>query len=233
MVERTLNEEQKIRRAEEIYYRRKNLGNIREDYTTLNVDNKRNFGLLKKMILQIIACLFIYLIFFSIQNSNYIFSERFISKTKEILAYDINFEEIKNMVLYYYESLKHKDTEENNIIEQDSNITEDVDTQTSEDVLYKEEASSVSQVEEDATYIKNNYSLIKPLERNYNIKIWCKKSNNSNSSKVSHRNRYCSKYRDKNCCIYGRKCNTSIKRWRLWKPYANSKWRYYNSICTL
>ena len=38
-MERTINEEEKIRRAEEIYYRRRNLNNRAEEYTTLNISS--------------------------------------------------------------------------------------------------------------------------------------------------------------------------------------------------
>lgn len=235
MVERTLNEEQKIRRAEEIYYRRKNVGNRRDEYATLNIGDKKDYRLFRKMILQIVACLFIYLIFFAIQNNNYVFSEQFINKTREILSYDVNFEELKNMAIDYYDKLKQTNIEENNVQENniqeeadieatsteeatiteweknvEENIEENVNIETSEDVLYKEEVSSVSQVEEDSTYIKNNYSLIKPLDRNDNLKIWSKKSNNSYSSKVSYRDRYFGKYRNKNYSVNGGSSNSGI-----------------------
>ena len=99
MMERILTQEEKIRRAEEIYYRRKNINGMTSgQYATLNVGEKKDYKLFRKMILQIIACLAIYIAFYVIQNSNYIFSEQVINKTKEILSYDINFEEITNTV---------------------------------------------------------------------------------------------------------------------------------------
>ncbi len=92
-MERTLSPEEKIRRAEEIYSRRRG-GHTSRNIATVNVSNEKNYGLLKKMILQIAICLVIYFIFYLVQNSNYVFSQDIINKTKEILSYDINIEEI-------------------------------------------------------------------------------------------------------------------------------------------
>ena len=60
-MERTMSVEDKIRRAEEIYAKRQE-GNIRKT-ATVNVsnENKKDIKLLKKMIIQIIVCLVIYL----------------------------------------------------------------------------------------------------------------------------------------------------------------------------
>ena len=93
LLERTLSPEEKIRRAEEIYSRRRS-GNTSRNIATVNVSNDKNYGLLKKMILQIAICLVIYFIFYLIQNSNYVFSQDIINKTNEILSYDINISEI-------------------------------------------------------------------------------------------------------------------------------------------
>lgn len=239
MNERVFNQDEKIRRAEEIYYRRKNLGGRKQEQTTLNLGNKKDYKLFKKMALQIFACFLIYLAFSAIQNSNYIFSEQLINKTKEVLSYDINLEEIKNNLIEQFNKLKtpipvtqendkneEEKQEDNNAeenapeenapeenVEEQKQDEENVNTQTSEDILYKEEASSVSQVEEDADYIKANFSFIKPLDRKNNIKIWCKESNYSNSSKVSYWNRYCGQQRNCHNCCNGGICNSSIISW--------------------
>lgn len=54
------------------------------------------------MLLQIIICLLIYLIFYLIKNESYVFSEDVISKTKEFLSYDINFQNTYNYLVEYY-----------------------------------------------------------------------------------------------------------------------------------
>lgn len=94
-MERVMSIEEKIKRAEEIYARRQ--GNNQRRTTTVSInrnENKKDIKLFKKMIIQILISLAIYLVMYIIQNSNYIFSEDFIKKTNEILSYDMNFEEI-------------------------------------------------------------------------------------------------------------------------------------------
>ena len=105
-MERTLTPEERIRRAEEIYYKRKGLDTNRKS-ATVNVSNKKEFSMLKKMILQIIICILIYVIFCMIKNTNYIFSEDIINKTKEILSYDINIKHLYEQGMNYLNSFIH------------------------------------------------------------------------------------------------------------------------------
>ena len=98
-MERVISVEEKIRRAEEIYQRRKQ-GEIRP-IAKVTVNEKKDIKLLKKMIIQILICVGIYLLIYTIQNNEYIFSEDFINKANEILSYDTNFTEL-------YETIKNK-----------------------------------------------------------------------------------------------------------------------------
>ena len=168
MVDKAVNYEERIRRAEEIYNRRRN--NIRtNDYATLNISGKKDIKLFKKMFIQILICLAIYFGVYVIQNNNYIFSESFINKTKEILSYDINFNNLTEGVLQYINNIKdvqsmipeqYKEKEEVKI---DSTLNNQA-LILIEEPLYVDKASSLSQVEEDAKFIKENYSIIKPVE---------------------------------------------------------------------
>lgn len=97
-MERTMSVEEKIRRAEEIYQRRRQENS--KQIATVNVAKKKDLRLLKKMIIQIIVCILIYLIINTIYNNKYVFSEDFTNKVKEVLSYDTNFIEI-------YENLKN------------------------------------------------------------------------------------------------------------------------------
>ena len=101
-MERTVSAEERIRRAEEIYNRRRMQGGVRVSTSNVNTKVKSNYKLFKRMILQIIICLLIYFIFYLIKNSNYIFSEDVINKTKEFLSYDINLQGIYQQVEDYY-----------------------------------------------------------------------------------------------------------------------------------
>ena len=97
-MERALSAEERIKRAEEIYQRRKMQNGVRVSTRNVNTREKTEYSLLKKMIIQILVCLLVYLIFYLIHNSNYIFSENVISKTREFLSYDINFQEVFNNI---------------------------------------------------------------------------------------------------------------------------------------
>ena len=168
MVDKAANYEERIRRAEEIYNRRRN--NIRtNDYATLNISGKKDIKLFKKMFIQIMICLAIYFGIYIIQNNNYIFSESFISKTKDILSYDINFNNLTEGVLQYINNIKDiqsmipEQYKEKDKIKTDSTLNNQA-LILIEEPLYTNEASSLSQVEEDAKFIKENYSFIKPVE---------------------------------------------------------------------
>jgi len=101
-LERSLSSEERIRRAEEIYYRRRMQNGVRVSTSNVNTKTKPDYYLFKKMILQILICLFIYFIFYLVKNSNYIFSENVIEKTKEFLSYDINLQAVYEQVGNYY-----------------------------------------------------------------------------------------------------------------------------------
>lgn len=194
--------EERIRRAEEIYNNRRMQNSVR--VSTNAEKDKKEYSLLKKIILQVIICLLIYFIFYLIKNSNYIFSENVIEQTKNFLSYDINFEELySNAEKYYNDNLKKlfennivKDVNKSNVVEneinetkgtseinkaneiieetsnvnineigigggEDEKIEEEIAKEISDD---EEETRELTQMEIDANDIKNNYSLIIPLQ---------------------------------------------------------------------
>ena len=184
-MERTLTTEERIRRAEEIYAARKRAqgsGVARESIHKAR-ETKPELGLFRKMILQIIICLLIYLIFYLIQNTNYIFSEPVLEKTKEILSYDINFGKLANDMQEYLKAhsivLPFRNTQEqqeenekeNKEDKQDEqNTIETQETQKTDEniggAVEVENTENLTQEEKDVKDIKDNYSLIKPLEGN-------------------------------------------------------------------
>ena len=183
-MERTLSVDEKIRRAEEIYQRKK-MQNERKSYATVNVRQKPEHKTIKKMLLQIAICFVIYLIYYLIQNSNYIFSEDVLNKTKEILSYNINFQEkwnewkgylkLENLIPKQEENQEpeQQNTEiDENILQNEISNTVGQMTNTVEAVLSAQDTmveettkkeSSLSQMELDANYIKETLSFIKPL----------------------------------------------------------------------
>ena len=124
-MERIISDEDKIKRAIEISKRRNNTNySYRTAATTrVNVNEKKDYKLFKRMILQIVICLLIYLIFHLITSTNYAFSADFIKNTNNILNYDVNFQELYNNLMVYITSKTEENTNiELNNIENDNTI---------------------------------------------------------------------------------------------------------------
>lgn len=162
-MEKILTSEEKIKRAEEIYNRRRVEG-YRNKTATVSVNSKKDYILLKKMIIQILICFVIYFIYYLIQNTDYIFSDEVINKTKQVLSYDINFGEEYNKLKIYVtekqESIENKENEkavENNIEEIENGIGGADEEKKDKNEEERQESLT------DAEYIKANYSIIKPV----------------------------------------------------------------------
>ena len=179
-MEKTISAEERIRRAEEIYARRKNLSqDANTPYARVNVGEKRKITPIKKMIIQICICAIIYAGFYLAKNENYMFSGELINRIKSVLEYDISFQNLSNNVINYINQMQNQNAEipEENKLDSTENkleegLTEGVSTETvqtetlgvtEENPEYSVETSSISQEEIDASYIKENVSIIKPL----------------------------------------------------------------------
>lgn len=173
-MERTISVEEKIRRAEEIYERRKQ-GNTRPIATVSVNQEKKDIKLLKKMIIQILVCVLIYLVIYTIQNNEYVFSKDFTNKVNEILSYDTNFFEIyqniKNQIQSNFpkqedkkEEQQEQNKEQNGIggAEESQDNKEEEQEKTSEKI--EEEEKKLTQEEQDIINIKNTTTFIKPVE---------------------------------------------------------------------
>ena len=203
-MERLLNPEERIRRAEEIYARRQSLRD-RTKKATVNVNGgKKNLRLFKKLVLQIVICILMYFIFYLINTTNYSFSEITLSKTNELISYDFNFMSIYNAIVDNINNyiLNNKDSEDNNL-NQTNETTENainveqneenlgsaeqakVDGETDTNILGLEakvdeettDEKNTTNVEESTTdKIKKEYSFILPVKRNCYFWIWDKRS---------------------------------------------------------
>ena len=185
-MERTMTVEERIRRAEEIYERRKRnegLKVLNEEKGKKEKSEKKDIKLLKKLIIQLMVCICIYLVIYTIQNNQYIFSEDFINKVKEIISYDIDFGkiygDIKNYVMgMFYDSNENKNGDEeqkdetntsqnnetNNGIGGAVEQTEGETEVATEAKTAQVEEQNLSQEEQDIVAIKNTTSFIKPIE---------------------------------------------------------------------
>ena len=191
-MERTLSQEERIRRAEEIYYRRKlNNSDVRMPCSQVrDKTKKRQFSLYRKMAIQILLCVLIYLVFSLIKEANYLFSENIINKAKEFLSQDVNFEVISSRINEFWQNNKDKfsiltnneqntnienaepntennaqNTENNtNQNEQVNNETTGIGGSSSIENNQVDENTKKSQMELDAEYIKNNFELQLPVK---------------------------------------------------------------------
>ena len=167
-MERTISVEEKIRRAEEIYERRKQ-GNTKPVATvSVNSESKKDIKLLKKMIIQILVCLSIYLIIYTIKNNEYVFSEDFTNKANEILSYDTNFvalyDNLKEKFQNIFHNQQNEEQQEDSIEEGIGGAEEDVIENSAGKVESTEEITELSQTEQDIINIKNTTTFIKPVQ---------------------------------------------------------------------
>lgn len=171
-MERAMSVEDKIKRAEEIYNKRRE-NHSRINTATVSVNSKKDLKLFRKMIIQIIICLAIYCGFYLVKNNNYIFSEDLINQTKQVLSYDVNFSEIYYKCLESLRAIginvqpedKVETTEETKGIEANGiGGAEEINKEESaEESVTTENTSALTQMDQDAINIKNSISFINPI----------------------------------------------------------------------
>ena len=116
-MEKSISQEERIRRAEEIYSRRRY--NIRYGESLYRSGETRNRyqpketrkikgKMINKMIIQMIVCVIIYTCIYMLQYSNYLFSKDMVNKTKEVLSYDISIENLYNKSNEFFSNLQKK-----------------------------------------------------------------------------------------------------------------------------
>jgi len=169
-MDKVLTTEERIKRAQEIYERRQSQ-NSRYGTTVVNVNEKRNYKLLKKVIIQIFICFIIYYGFYHIINKQYPFTEDTINKAREILSYDINFNNFYNNIKGFFVKDLKEQQDENTSPEEEINTTlEEITLSATETIENIAETTDVveqvpkTQMELDVEYIKENIEPIKPVE---------------------------------------------------------------------
>jgi len=143
-MEKALTPEERIKRAEEIYYRRKQQ-DIDRKSTKVNISNKKDFGMFKKMTVQILICVLIYGAFYMIQNTTYIWGQDVIKKINEILSYDMNIKHLYEQGMSYLNGFAdnvgvdvHIDPQNENILE--PNKIETINSSTTNESQTNEES---------------------------------------------------------------------------------------------
>ena len=168
-MEKTFSQDDRIRRAQEIYARRQNLREkTKRARVNVNNTNTKNFKLFKRLALQIVICILIYYIFYLINTTNYSFSEETISKTKEIVSHDVDFYSIYNMVieninnfLYPKENIENIEGNEQSGESIENNQIKDENSVVQDDENVNQPEISVTE-QSETERIKNTYSFILP-----------------------------------------------------------------------
>ncbi len=126
---RTINMEDRIKRAEEISKRRNMQGETTYEKTK-GENVKKEAKLLRKIFIQLIICLCIYMVINNIYNSQYVFTNDFINQIKGVLSYDTNFYDIydnsKNWIINFFVEDLEDIPDENNELEE--NIDQEITT---------------------------------------------------------------------------------------------------------
>lgn len=191
-MEKVLSQEERIRRAEEIYLRRARYNNNNATYRQINIDRPKErtftnkYKFLKRIALQVVISLLLYCVFYLVYTTDYSFSDITINKIDEILAYDIDFD-----IMYKYINehimliFSNKNTDNTNINEEDiqevneeqsqienkeeiNSTTEsieegNIETKVEEPVVESIQETNIS--EEDS--LQNKYSIIVPVTGGY------------------------------------------------------------------
>lgn len=175
-MERALSQDERIRRAEEIYARRKN-ARERTTRATVNISSSqpKNFRLFKRLGLQSLICLLIYFIFYLINTTNYSFSNTTLHKTEELISEEVDFigiyNNIANAVNEYISGLNlngNKNSEEG-IIEQniinENQINEETETSKSDNEnIIEENINEITVNSEQAELKSENIAIINDEE---------------------------------------------------------------------
>ena len=190
-MERTITTEERIRRAEAIYEKRRQ-GSIRPvAMVNVNDKEKKDIKLLKKMIIQVLICVAIYLLIYTVQNNEYVFSKDFTNKLNELLAYDTNFIEIYNNIKENLKGLisnnkaqveeqtntqgenqeqsneqqENSEGQENSNTEANTEMNAEIAIGGSDEAIQNiEETKTLTPEEQEIEKIKSTTSFIKPVE---------------------------------------------------------------------
>lgn len=153
-MERILNSDERIRRAEEIYFRRNNRLPAKHSSNT-----KSSTGIKNKILFNLLVMFNLAVIVFAVQNKDFIFTTEFLEKVD-----NYNFS-IGMKIKQFLQTGEISNNENNNIIESnnDENKNENVDEEKSSENKVEEKSSSISEMEMDIANLKSAYNFARPL----------------------------------------------------------------------
>ena len=132
-MEKAVDIEERIRRAEEIYYRRKR-GIPGSKFSKIEGENKNYLG--SKILLQILLIVNLSIIIMCVQNRNYIFTEKFLN---DIQMYNINLTKTVKQLI----GIDNEETvEDNDYSPSEVEIQEEVESMLTEDIVPNDEGKT-------------------------------------------------------------------------------------------
>lgn len=131
-MEKAISVEERIKRAEDIYYKRNGqCPKVERKKTKTKSTKKRT--IVRKMLMQIFICLMIYVCFYAITNSEYVFSEEFRTEVKAKFSKE-NFDQIcTNVKIFFDKNILRKETDEDIGTNGGTESTENTEEKTGED----------------------------------------------------------------------------------------------------
>ena len=82
-MEKLISSDERIRRAEDLYYKRRNIGNYEDE------EFKMNFKFIKRTVKITILCIFLFIMVTTIQNRHYIFKDEFLEDVNRFYTIEI------------------------------------------------------------------------------------------------------------------------------------------------
>lgn len=163
-LERILNDNEKIRRAEEIYYRRnnRNISGARHEFKT----QKTYLG--SKILLEMLILILLATIVFAVKNKDYIFTQDFLNNFAQ---YNVNLTEQFNSIMAKFNEEEAEDVFINNkSSESEQNTTQETTTTISQENNAESVQTQSGEVIEKTSVVTDSQSLkslvnfVKPLE---------------------------------------------------------------------
>ena len=161
-----LDENERIRRAEEIYFKRNNRN--MNFFRNTEQNGKKYFG--SKILLYILILFNISVIVFCLQNKEEIFTEEFLKTCNE---YNMNISEKMNELIKKFLVEDEENNQAENSINENNNIYQNqvITNQIEENIIQNndnnrlvEESSSLSEMELDVENLKKIYKFVKPVD---------------------------------------------------------------------
>lgn len=160
ILERILNDNEKIRRAEEIYYRR----NHRNVSVSQREPKRQKTYLGSKIMLEMLILVLLAITVFAVKNKEYIFTENFLNNFAQ---YNVNLTEKFHSLMAYFKEDEETDeifinhAEEN---KEQENIPQENHTETAPEQSAEPQPEAPQAIVTDVQSLKNAYHFIKPIE---------------------------------------------------------------------